>query len=150
MSPESEETLIQDAFTQPDYAICITDPKGNLLRVNEAYRKLYKFGPDESIASEAMPHRFEPFFTTKGAAGSGLGLSLSRHILAAHGGEIHCESSGGSTVFRIQVPTAAENRKKFPVFTAEIPAQGQRRSGRTWNRGKIGKGNFRASRRGDR
>lgn len=56
------------------------------------------------VPAEVMPHLFEPFFTTKGAAGSGLGLSLSRHILAAHGGEIHCESGAGSTKFSIQLP----------------------------------------------
>lgn len=60
------------------------------------------------IPSDVMPHLFEPFFTTKGAAGSGLGLSLSRHILAAHGGEIRCESSGDETTFRIHLPAALE------------------------------------------
>ncbi len=59
------------------------------------------------VPPEVQPHLFEPFFTTKGAAGSGLGLSLSRHILAAHGGEIHCESARGSTTFRIQLPASA-------------------------------------------
>ncbi len=35
--------MIEDAFTQSDHAINITDPKGILIRVNEAYLRLYKF-----------------------------------------------------------------------------------------------------------
>ncbi|MBW8890049.1 MAG: PAS domain-containing protein [Fibrobacteres bacterium] len=75
------------------------------------------------VPPEVQSHLFEPFFTTKGAAGSGLGLSLSRHILAAHGGEIHFESGDGCTTFRILLPAsgaggislsfpAPENRKQ--------------------------------------
>jgi PAS domain S-box-containing protein len=66
------------------------------------------------IPVEAQSHLFEPFFTTKGAAGSGLGLSLSRHILAAHSGEIHCESADGCTIFRIQLPMAFDGKAREP------------------------------------
>ena len=58
------------------------------------------------IAPELLPRIFEPFFTTKGPGGSGLGLSLCRHILAAHDGQIECESSGGGTLFRVLLPSA--------------------------------------------
>lgn len=58
------------------------------------------------IAPEVLQRIFEPFFTTKGGSGSGLGLSLSRHILAAHGGQIECESSGGETAFHILLPSS--------------------------------------------
>lgn len=60
------------------------------------------------IAPDVLPHIFNPFFTTKGGGGSGLGLSLSRHIVAGHGGQIECESSGGETLFRILLPVAGE------------------------------------------
>lgn len=56
------------------------------------------------ISPEVMPHIFEPFFTTKGGSGTGLGLSLSRHILAAHGGQIECESAEGETIFHMVLP----------------------------------------------
>jgi signal transduction histidine kinase len=72
------------------------------------------------IPAEAMPHIFEPFFTTKGGNGSGLGLSLCRHILAAHGGQIECESAGGGTVFRILLPSAGEK-----AIQAAAPAAGK-------------------------
>lgn len=51
---------------------------------------------------------FEPFFTTK-AAGLGLGLSICRSIVEAHGGTLAIdERSGGGTSIRFTVP-AVEN-----------------------------------------
>lgn len=50
------------------------------------------------IAAAALDQIFIPFFTTK-RGGSGIGLSLSRQIMTAHGGEIVVESDGnGATV----------------------------------------------------
>ena len=41
----------------------------------------------QGVCDTARPHVFQPFFTTK-AQGSGVGLSLSRQIARAHGGEL--------------------------------------------------------------
>ena len=47
---------------------------------------------------------FQPFTTTK-AAGMGVGLSLCRSIIDAHGGEIWAEDGpSGGTVFRFTLP----------------------------------------------
>ncbi|MDZ7412318.1 MAG: ATP-binding protein, partial [candidate division KSB1 bacterium] len=47
---------------------------------------------------------FEPFFTTKGR-GVGLGLFVSREIVAAHGGRITCSSQPGrGTLFSVSLP----------------------------------------------
>jgi len=50
------------------------------------------------IADESFEQIFVPFFTTK-RDGSGIGLSLSRQIMTAHGGDIVVNSdTGGTTV----------------------------------------------------
>ncbi len=41
--------MLEDAFTQSDYAINITDPKGTMIRVNEAYLRLYKFASEHDV-----------------------------------------------------------------------------------------------------
>lgn len=47
------------------------------------------------IPAEAAASIFEPFTSTKGP-GRGVGLSVSRSIVAAHGGELRLEQPGGS------------------------------------------------------
>jgi PAS domain S-box-containing protein len=50
---------------------------------------------------------FTPFYTTK-AAGTGVGLSLSRSIIEAHGGQLWAEPDDGSgATFRFTLPVAA-------------------------------------------
>lgn len=61
------------------------------------------------IAPEHLGRIFEPFFTTKRpGAGTGLGLPISRDIVARHGGEMRVESTlGVGTTFSILLPAAA-------------------------------------------
>ena len=52
------------------------------------------------IDAEALEQIFVPFFTTK-RHGSGIGLSLSRQIMTAHGGEIAVDSDANGTIVRL-------------------------------------------------
>lgn len=60
------------------------------------------------IPPERLGLVFEPFFTTK-ANGMGIGLSISRTIIEAHGGRIWAEShAADGATFRFTLPTAEE------------------------------------------
>jgi two-component system, LuxR family, sensor kinase FixL len=60
------------------------------------------------ISEEIADRLFQPFVTTK-PAGMGVGLSISKRIVEAHGGEMWAEPNpGGGTVFRFTVQQAAE------------------------------------------
>ena len=59
------------------------------------------------IACEDMAHIFDPFFTTK-STGAGLGLSLCRIIVEAHGGRLWASRGEeyGAT-FHLELPASA-------------------------------------------
>jgi signal transduction histidine kinase len=60
------------------------------------------------IAESDLPRVFEPFFTTK-QEGLGMGLSISRSIIQAHGGHLSAENSaGGGAIFRCVLPAAPQ------------------------------------------
>ena len=60
------------------------------------------------LAKEILPKLFEPFVSTK-ANGMGVGLSISRTIVEAHGGTISAQPNpGGGTVFRFTLRLVKE------------------------------------------
>ena len=64
------------------------------------------------ISGEVASQLFTPFVTTK-PAGMGIGLSISRTIVEAHGGRIWFEeSAGGGAVFRFTLRSGAEEEER--------------------------------------
>ncbi len=62
----------------------------------------------KGITPEHLPNIFRPFFTTKGQ-GTGLGLSLARRIVEAHGGHIDVASEvSKGTQFTVRLPVGRE------------------------------------------
>ncbi len=60
------------------------------------------------LAQDVADHLFDTFFTTK-PHGTGMGLSISRSIILAHGGRLWAEANEpGGAVFRFTLPTALE------------------------------------------
>ena len=57
------------------------------------------------IDPDLLPHVFDRFAKGADSTGSGLGLSIARHLMAAHGGSLEVESTGSAgTTFRLSLP----------------------------------------------
>jgi signal transduction histidine kinase len=62
----------------------------------------------KGVADSDLARVFEPFFSTK-QEGLGMGLSISRSIVQAHGGQIWAESrAGGGAIFHCLLPVAQQ------------------------------------------
>ncbi|MDR6884668.1 HAMP domain-containing sensor histidine kinase [Bacillus sp. 3255] len=76
---------------------------------NERWIEVWDNGP--GIAPEKLPYLFDRFYKadeSRNRSGAGLGLTICKHIMEAHGGSIRVESGLGSgTVFKLFLPEAA-------------------------------------------
>jgi len=90
VEPETRRLLIRtETLNEDEVELTVTDT-----------------GP--GVQDSLLEQLFEPFFTTK-PEGMGLGLSLSRSIIEAHGGVLRYDSGPGTgSIFRIRLPTAPE------------------------------------------
>jgi signal transduction histidine kinase len=69
---------------------------------DSGYIAVRDFGP--GIPSQDLPKLFDSFFSTKGTMG--LGLSIARSLVDAHGGRIWAENvQSGGAVFHIELPS---------------------------------------------
>ncbi|WP_297856167.1 PAS-domain containing protein [Elioraea sp.] len=75
------------------------------------------------VAAEARARVFDPFFTTKPEGmGTGVGLSLCRSIVTAHGGSIALEETpGGGATVRIVLPPGRRDRDPAAEATPPQP-----------------------------
>ena len=71
------------------------------------------------VRPELRARIFEPFFTTKKDVGTGLGLWVTRQLLAKNGGSIRMRTTFGTklsgTVFSLLVPEIASRPAEFPA-----------------------------------
>jgi len=59
------------------------------------------------MTPEVAEKVFEPFFSTKNTVGVGLSLSVARHVIEQHGGDVEVETSPGKgSTFRVWLPVA--------------------------------------------
>jgi len=80
-----------------------------VVRVEGKYLRVSVVDTGPGISEDALPHIFERFYRVPGsekrASGSGLGLTITQHIVEAHGGEIGVTSEvGKGTTFSFTLP----------------------------------------------
>jgi signal transduction histidine kinase/tetratricopeptide (TPR) repeat protein len=107
------DALSQAVYNLLDNAIKFSDKKDRidvLLTSNKLQVILKITDRGIGIDSEDLNHIFDKFYQGKNALeksvqGTGLGLTLVKHAIEAHGGKISIESSvGKGTTFSIQIP----------------------------------------------
>ncbi|MCA9079895.1 MAG: FHA domain-containing protein [Planctomycetaceae bacterium] len=85
---------------------------------NQLWIEVQDNGP--GIPEEELPKLFHLFASTKGSRGTGLGLAVSRKILAEHGGDIAVENSPGmGAKFRLHWPMTQDDEEDGPVESGQ-------------------------------
>jgi len=81
---------------------------GRIRQKNGAAAEISISDSGPGIPSHRLGQVFEPFFTTK-KEGMGMGLSIARTIVEAHGGRIWAENRvDGGAVFRLRLPLSGD------------------------------------------
>ncbi|CAM5709741.1 sensor histidine kinase [Streptomyces griseorubiginosus] len=81
----------------------------------------------DGIAPEDLPHVFERFWRaeksrSRRTGGSGLGLSIVRQFVEAHGGTVTAGSNPGSgAVFTVRLPRVPGPEQEVPLASADSP-----------------------------
>ncbi|WP_262422176.1 PAS domain S-box protein [Brevundimonas denitrificans] len=82
---------------------------------DEGFARIWVSDTGKGLAPEVQARLFQPFVTTK-SDGMGVGLSICRTIVEAHGGSIWCEQNDvGGTMFAFTVPWPERGLMTDPV-----------------------------------
>lgn len=108
-SIQLQQVVVNLVMNGIDAIICTTDrPRKVVIRSSPQSSGQILVSVQDSgigINPEVMKRLFEPFFTTR-SNGMGMGLSISRSIIEAHGGRLWAESDGSSgSVFYFTLPS---------------------------------------------
>jgi two-component system sensor kinase FixL len=86
----------------------VRDLKITVAATDNGFIRISVIDSGSGIAPEVAKQLFQPFVTTK-RDGIGVGLSISRTIVEAHGGQIWVEQNpSGGTIFHFTLPAMAE------------------------------------------
>jgi heavy metal sensor kinase len=139
MSTDSNVVLVGDRLRLRQLLLNLVDngiqytPEGGEVMIslesNDSQVKLRVLDNGIGISPEDQPHIFDRFFRvdkarSREAGGSGLGLSICKWIIEAHGGEISVESDPGKgSTFTVTLPVAPpEGELTGAKSMAEAPA----------------------------
>jgi len=111
--PADSDALRQVLFNLVDNAVQHTERGGSIAlgwRISPGEVEIWVADDGEGIAPEDLPHIFEAFYRgdrshSRRRGGTGLGLTLARALIEAHGGRIEVDSQvGEGTRFTIALP----------------------------------------------
>jgi signal transduction histidine kinase len=130
VSKDSNVTVIGDRLKLRELLLNLVDngvkytPEGGEMTISlerdDGRIKLRVMDNGIGIAPDDQVHIFDRFFRvdkarSRGAGGSGLGLSICKWIVQAHGGEISVESDlGKGSTFTVTLPVAAPDEQEMP------------------------------------
>lgn len=109
-----QQVLLNLIINGMDALADITDGSGMLTvcarRDGDDFVEVAVIDNGHGVPAARLGRLFEPFFTMK-PHGMGLGLSISKTVIIAHGGRLWAENNpGGGATFRFTLPVAGETR----------------------------------------
>jgi signal transduction histidine kinase len=70
-------------------------PSGGVVRVTSSGNAISVTDSGPGIPTEALPHVFDRYYKSGDSGGMGLGLSIAKYLVEAHGGTIRAENAAG-------------------------------------------------------
>lgn len=126
---EADPTRIRQVATNLlSNALKFTPPSGEVrlsLRAEGDHAVIRVSDTGPGIPADEIAHVFDRFFRGRSAraGGSGIGLTIARELVRAHGGEIHASSTPGEgAVFTVRLPIASPSDRASVIAPSRHPA----------------------------